>query len=330
MNWLRCLLVLSLAIGTLFAAPNAHAITSCSAEMTALNFNSADPADGTATATITYECGSYFAPANVAVGLCFAIGQGSGNTILDRRMSHIESPGDQVSFQIYKDPARTLIWGDSASAPSHLSTTIEYATFLSFGYHRGTIQVYGKVSDLSQAAAGDYRNNFADARLTYSYRESNNPNPPGCDQGNSGTSVTMPFQALVTVPPSCSVVTASDMSFNPGGMPLSGTRTGNLASTSTIDLTCTKRTSWQVGLDDGLHATAGGTRQMCNPDGACIAYRLNRTSGTNPWGDDIDVNTVEGTSAGTSQSLTVHGRVDDQPLLQAGRYSDTVKVVLTY
>ena len=77
MNWLRCLLVLSLAIGTLFAAPNAHAITSCSAEMTALNFNSADPADGTATATITYECGSYFAPANVAVGLCFAIGQGS-------------------------------------------------------------------------------------------------------------------------------------------------------------------------------------------------------------------------------------------------------------
>ena len=69
---------------------------------------------------------------------------------------------------------------------------------------------------------------------------------------------------------------------------------------------------------------------MCNPAGACIAYRLNRTSGTNPWGDDIDVNTVEGTSAGTSQSLTVHGRVDDQPLLQAGRYSDTVKVVLTY
>src|SRR5690606_17838143 len=165
----------------------------------------------------------------------------------------------------------------------------------------------------------------------YRYRDRlGGTDPATCLTGGDSGVGAFNFVATATVRPSCSVVTASDMSFNPGGMPLSGTRTGNLASISTIDLTCTNRTSWQVGLDDGLHATAGGTRQMCNPDGACIAYRLNRTSGINPWGDDIDVNTVEGTSSGTSQSLTVHGRVDDQPLLQAGRYSDTVKVVLTY
>jgi len=331
MNWLRCVLVLLLGTAAVMVAPTARAGTTCSAEMTSLNFNSANPADGTATATIDYECLSVFSPARVAVAMCFAIGPGSvgGSSVLDRRMAHTQSPGDQVAFQIYKDPAHSSIWGDSAAAPSHLSTSVEYDTFFSFGYQRGSIQVYGKLPDLSQVAAGDYLNTFADARLIYSYREGNNPNLPRCDQGNSGTVVSMPFQAMLTVPPQCSVMTASDMDFSPGGMPLTGTSTGTLTSNSTIDLECTKRTAWQVGLDDGLHAS-GGSRQMCNSGGACLSYQLNQPDGVTPWGDDLDVDTVEGISSGGPQSLSVIGRINDQPLTQAGRYSDTVKVILTY
>lgn len=330
MNWLRSLLLLLVCAGAFLVAPDARAATECTADMTALDFDSVNP-DGTAKATISYRCetNSNNLLGRVTVGMCFAIGPGPGATsVWDRRMTH--SSGEIISFQMYKDPALSNVWGDTSSPPSYLAGWIEYWTIFGSRTVAGTLEVHGKLlSNPPLVGAGEYSSFFSDARLIYSASESNRPNPLDCDQGNFSTD-TFPFTARITVRPSCSVITASDMSFNPGGMPLSGTRTGNLASTSTIDLTCTKRTSWQVGLDDGLHATAGGTRQMCNPDGACIAYRLNRTSGTNPWGDDIDVNTVEGTSAGTSQSLTVHGRVDDQPLLQAGRYSDTVKVVLTY
>lgn len=329
MNWLRCILVLLLGSGAIFGMQEAKAGTWCQAEMTSLNFNSANPADGTTTATITYECLTLFGGRRVAVGMCFAIGPGSppGSTILDRRMAN--GPGDQLSFQIYKEPSNSQVWGDSESQPSYLEIPFEYSTPSGFGYESGTIQVHGKLSDLTQAAAGDYISMFADARLIYSYREGNNPNAPKCDQGSGSSMETFPFDAFVTVPPSCTVVTASDMNFSPGGMPLSGSSTGNLTSTSTIDLTCTKRTAWQVGLEQGLNPS-GGSRQMCNPGGACIAYQLTQPDGATPWGEDAGVDTVDGISNGTSQTLTVNGRVNDQPLTQAGRYSDTVKVILTY
>lgn len=329
MTWLRLLMAALLATASLLAALPAQAATGCSASVTALDFNSANPADGTTTATISYECNTYAFLTRVAVSMCFAIDAGSalGSTIAARRMTN--SYGDPLGFQMFKDPARTQVWGDSSASPGYLEIQLDYWAFL-YERRAGSIEIYGKLSDISQAAAGSYSNMLSNARLIYSYREGTNPNPPKCNQGNDGSIVSIPFEARVDVRPSCSVITASNMSFNPGGMPLSGTRTGNLVSTSTIDLTCTRRTSWQVGLDDGLHATPAGVRQMCNADGACIAYQLYKPDGASPWGDDIDVDTMEGSSAGTSQSLTVHGRVDDQPLAQAGRYSDTVKVTLTY
>lgn len=328
MNWLRCVFALLLGAIGVFSAPQARALTVCSVTSTPLDFNSAT-AGGTTIATLSYQCSTLSFASHVAVGMCFAIGPGSPtppSTIANRVMTN--QAGDPLSFQIYKDPPRSQIWGDSPAQPSYLAIEIDYPVGL-FGQSSGQINIHGSVADLSQAAAGNYRNVFNDARLIYSYRESTNPNAPRCDQGNGGATEYFPFEALVTVPPKCSVVTASDMNFSPGGMPLSGTSTGDLTSTSTIDLTCTKRTAWQVGLDEGQNPN-GGIRQMCNPGGACIAYQLNQPDGATPWGDDIDVDTVDGISAGTPQTLTVNGRVSDQPLTQAGRYSDTVKVILTY
>lgn len=330
MNWLRCVLVVLLGSIGLFGTPEARAWTECSVTATKLDFNSVI-AGGTTTATLDYQCSTLSLDRHVAVGMCFAIGPGSPappTTIANRMMT--SQSGDSLSFQIYKDPSLSQVWGDSPAQPSYLAIEIDYPVTLYTQKH-GQIKIYGSVADLSQMAAGSYRSVFNDARLIYSYRESKNPNAPKCAQGNSGTTEYFPFEALVTVPPSCTVVTASDMNFSPGGMPLSGTSTGNLTSSSTIGLTCTNRTAWQVGLDQGLNPTGiGGSRQMCNPGGACIAYQLTQPGGTVPWGDDLGANTVDGLSSGTQQTLTVNGRVNDQPLTQAGRYSDTVKVILTY
>lgn len=332
MNWLRCVMVLLLGTAGLAGSPGLRAETTCSATMSNLEFGLGN----TTTAVIDYQCTTRDAVfSNRAdVSMCFAIGAGSspGSTVTQRRMSN--GFNDPLGFVIHKtasNPADN--WG--GSAPTHYVLDINYGLtgfILYSGTTSGQIVVHGRIPSRNGVAPGDYSSRFNDTDFDYRYRDSwLGSNPSSCNSGGQGGGTgTFPFTARAKVPGSCSVVTASDMSFNPGGMPLTGTRTGNLVSTSTIDLTCTRRTTWQVGLDDGLHATPTGVRQMCNADGACIAYRLNKPDGNTPWGDDVDLNTVEGTSAGSRQSLTVHGRVADQPLQQAGRYSDTVKVVLTY
>lgn len=339
MNRLRCLLALSLGICALSAAPDASADAACRVTGSDMSFGSVAASGATdAVGYIAYEC-DVSSPGNsgqsVSLKMCVGLGATPGGSLTDRRMDGIDDAvgpnPDQLPFQLYKDAARSSAWGESAtSSPTYLETpaftvtpppgAVETVT--------GSIPVYGRIPG-NLAAAGDYAASLPGTLYYGSKNKADQVDCMGAD-GSTGGIHQFPLAATATVPGSCSVVTASDMSFNPGGMPLTGTRTGNLASTSTIDLACTRRTTWQVGLDEGLHATASGARRMCNPGGACIAYRLDKPDGSTPWGDDLDIDTVEGTSTGTNQSLTVHGSVVDQPLLQAGRYSDTVKVVLTY
>ena len=325
MSWLHFVSTLVVGATALFSAPHAWAATSCSVTSTTLEFNSALPG-GDTTATISYRCSTDPSSGPGSVTMCFAIGAGTPPSTIAHRVMTAPS-GEHVGFQIYKDPARTQIWGDSAAQPGYQELKLKYPS--SNSQVSGDVTIYGRAADLSQVTPASYRSEFTDARMIYSYREGNDNPPSNCNQGNKGTIVHFPFAALVTAPPNCSVIAAGEMSFNPGGMPLAGTNTGNLTASSTVELTCTNRTAWQVGLDDGLNPT-GGTRRMCNPGGACVAYELTRADGTTPWGDTLDVDTVKGRSSGAQQSLTVKGRVNDQPLTQAGRYSDTVKVILTY
>ena len=52
---------------------------------------------------------------------------------------------------------------------------------------------------------------------------------------------------------------------------------------------------------------------------------------TVPWGDGTNgTTTLGGTGAGTAQSITIYGRVPQQPTPQAGAYSDTVTATITY
>lgn len=324
MSWLRYSLAPLLGAMALFAAGQARAATDCSVKTTDLEFGTAD----NATATITYHCSSdallLFVGRTVEIRMCLAIGAGEAGTVADRRMTTTED--DELPFGIFKEPSHTSPWGNVA--PLYREVVINYwlpPGLFPRAEKSGDVTVYGRVPSRSGLAAGQYSSFFADASMRYRYSEGG-PRPGSCAGGDTEP---LSFTARAMVLGSCSVVTASDMNFSPGGMPLSGTSTGNLTSNSTIDLTCTNRTAWQVGLDDGMNAS-GGSRQMCNPGGACIAYQLTQPGSTVPWGNDLDTNTVKGISTGTQQTLTVNGRVNDQPLTQAGRYSDTVKVTLTY
>jgi spore coat protein U-like protein len=143
----------------------------------------------------------------------------------------------------------------------------------------------------------------------------------------SAATTTTTFGVTATVSDSCSV-TASALGFGTID-PTSGTATD---ATTTIDVTCSNSTTYDIGLDAGT--TSGATvtsRQMDDGGGNLLDYALYSDSGrTTNWGDTVGTDTVAGTGDGTAQTHTVYGRVPDQPTALVGSYSDTITVTVTY
>ncbi len=329
MNWLRCVLVLLLGAAGSFASPDVRANTSCEADMTDLDFGLVDPTDRTTTATIDYRCDTKGGDgAQTTVRMCFAIGAGiaSGSTESDRRMTNLF---DSLPFGIYKDASHTESWGDDAAPPRYLEHPISYSLNpAGNGKASGRITVHGYIPDLWGAAAGLYGSYFGDTELTFRYNDDGNPanDPVSCDSGpgEAGSRDRFPFFVWADLPRRCDV-RATRMDF---GTIYNSASTGNLTSTSTISLECTNRMAWRVGLNNGLHFN-GSSRQLCSGS-ACVPYQLNRPPGDGggPWGNTSDADTVDGTS--DQEELTVNGVISDQPVPQAGIYSDTITVIVTY
>lgn len=125
-----------------------------------------------------------------------------------------------------------------------------------------------------------------------------------------------------TVVASCSLA-ATTLNF--------GTYVGTqLDATSTITVTCTNTTSYNIGVDHGLHA-GFGTSFMAGPGSAQVQYLLFRDAArTQEWSVTIGTNTVSGTGTGSVQVLTVYGRVFNGQYVTPGTYTDTVTATVTY
>ena len=104
-------------------------------------------------------------------------------------------------------------------------------------------------------------------------------------------------------------------------------------STSTISVTCTNGTTYNVGLNAGLASGATvTTRQMGGTvSGSLLNYGLFSDSGhaTN-WGNTVGTDTVAGTGSGVAQSLTVYGQIPATQYVAPGSYSDTITATITY
>ena len=318
----RLLLLASVALAVWFTSGRAQAATSCSASIENIAFNVVDPEGNTTSrTTIRYDCGS-LALAWVNVSMCFALQPAPGGV---RAMRNDYDDG--LALQLYKDANRTTPWGNNGA--NRIQVSLRYPS-LFVGGDGATVDVYGTVPSQPGAAAGVF-NSQEMVQLTYRVAEGDAKTPiPSTCNGSGDSSFVLP--ATASVPDSCKVLTASNLNFNPGA-PLAGTRTGELNSTSAINLSCRRRTEWQLDLDQGLYAE-GGVRHMKNQNGdALISYRLSQDPGGDlPWGNGADGRTADPAkdSSSGSHTLIVYGEVPDQPLEQAGRYSDTIKVTVTY
>lgn len=106
-----------------------------------------------------------------------------------------------------------------------------------------------------------------------------------------------------------------------------------LTGSTTVTLTCTLGTPYQIGLDAGTGSGATTTTRKLTSGGNTLSYQLFRdASRTLNWGNSLGVDTLDATSSGSSLSntITVYGRIPAGAAVPTGSYSDSVAITVTY
>jgi spore coat protein U-like protein len=313
-----------------------EAATTCSVtSITDVAFGTVDPTSGMVdtTATLSYSC-TYSGALSFLYGdyirMCFSIGTGSQPSFDPRQM--LNASNDSMNFQLYKDNAHSQIWGaDTSSTYTAAGADLNFSLGSGNTTRTGNLTIYGRVPGLqSNLSAGDYSTLFSGGTFSYRYNEvllSLGTYPASCTTGGSGGgSAVMPnFNATAKVVSACLLGTASALNFGP----VSGLLRNDADQLSLLRLTCTNRSAWQIGLNNGQNANGTLRRMVLN--GHYVNYELYRDSQrTQRWGNTLDTDTAMGSGSGAEQTLSVYGRVPVQAAASAGVYSDVITVTVTY
>ena len=138
---------------------------------------------------------------------------------------------------------------------------------------------------------------------------------------SAGTATTT-FQVTATVQATC-LISATDLAF--------GTYSGTqVDATSTITVTCTATTPWNIGLNAGTCGSSVTTRCM-KSFGPALYYALYRDAArTLNWGNTVGTDTLSGTGTGNAQNSTVYGRVAGSQFPPPGLFTDTITATVTF
>ncbi len=263
------------------------------------------------------------------VTVCFNIADGplgvSGGL---RQMS---GPGGNVRFQLYRDAARSQVWG--AINSTNFPTPVQPASFKLIGKASGSgsIPIYGRLfGGQANASAGSYTTSFSfpNVQITGSLQSSNSAG--NC--GNSGTDAGgfASFAVNAAYVNSCTV-TANDLDF--GIQNASSVNVGPTGNGS-VSVTCSKGAPYTIGLKpNSTNSTVGagtmGGLTSGNTD--TVPYQLYSNAGlTSVWGDAPGSNTIPGTGTGAVQpAISIYGKVPSANFTPDS-YKDTVTVRVNY
>ena len=336
---IRCLWLLFLLLAAgVCGLPTANAATTCTGTGTSVAFGNVSTTgvtDVSATFTVTCSTSSLGVLANTKVRMCLNIGDGDNGIgfFNPRRMTN--AFGEPLHFQLYTDAARSQIWGSrgNSAVPTPMHSDFDYSVPLFGGNQMKTFTIYGRIP-AQTLIAGNYSNPFTGFHISIEYRYDESflsaNYPASCISGGDGGMTafnSFPFTATATVLPNCRAYTTTELNFGS----VAGLITSNTDQTSTIGMTCTGRTPWNVGLNNGQNASGTVRRMRLGATGSYVAYELYRNAGrTIRWGNTVNTDTVPGTGTGTAQSLTVYGRVPSPQTVPSGSYSDIITVTVTY
>ena len=144
----------------------------------------------------------------------------------------------------------------------------------------------------------------------------------------SNGSKTATFDVTLKIIADCTIATA----------PLDfGQSQGVLASTvsvnTTLSVTCTNTTPYNVGLDAGTGAGSAGTTRFLSGTGAnvdTVAVNLYRNAGSGLWGNTQGTDTLAGTGTGNAQTLTVYGEIPVQKSPTPDNYKSTITATIYF
>lgn len=134
------------------------------------------------------------------------------------------------------------------------------------------------------------------------------------------------FDVTATVLATCDV-NAQDLAFG-NYDPVAAS---HLDAATTLSVTCTSGTSYQIGLSLGGGGGASTATRYMTQGGDTLSYTLYQDSGrTTLWGETLSTDTLTGVGTGSSAVVNVYGRIPMQQASPAGAYSDTIQVTVTW
>jgi spore coat protein U-like protein len=108
---------------------------------------------------------------------------------------------------------------------------------------------------------------------------------------------------------------------------------GAIDASTQLSVTCTRTTPYSVSLSAGANAgglNAFGSRAMKSGTNT-LAYQLYLDAARSQvWGNGTNSSVYAGTGTGSTQQLTIYGRLPSVAQAAPGDYTDTVTVTITY
>lgn len=139
---------------------------------------------------------------------------------------------------------------------------------------------------------------------------------------------TATFDVTLKIVANC-VIAAAPLDF--------GQTQGVLASavnvSTTLNVTCTNSTPYNVGLNAGTGAgSVGTTRYLAGTGGntATVQYNLFQAAGATVWGNTQGTDTHSGTGSGVAQPITVYGQVPPQSTPIPDTYKSTITATVYF
>ena len=151
-----------------------------------------------------------------------------------------------------------------------------------------------------------------------------------CGAAHAGSASTT-FNVTITLVSSCSS-SANNLNFGSSVGLLTSAVTGN----TTLSVTCSNTTPYNVGLDAGtVSGSTVAARLMAGTTtgntSTTMSFELYTTSGLGTvWGNTVGTNTVSGTGSGAAQTLTVYGQVPAQTTPKPDTYETTITATVSY
>jgi spore coat protein U-like protein len=112
-----------------------------------------------------------------------------------------------------------------------------------------------------------------------------------------------------------------------------GVLTAATNANTTINVTCSNTTPYNLGLNAGTGAGSSGTTRTMSGTGAntgTVQFNLFQTAGATLWGDNQGSNTVGAVGTGSTVVHTVYGQVPAQATPAPDTYKSTITATVYF